>query len=410
MPPMDTATFLTLLLGVAAGLGIGVAVGRSRADREHARSRAELTAQFAAVSQQALDRTSQQLAAHTEARLDQAQQLQAALVAPLSESLTRVQQQVEQVEADRVRAYSGLLAQVEHMQTTSEQLRLETKQLVTALRNPQTRGRWGELQLRRTVEAAGLVEHVDFDEQVSVNTADGVQRPDLVVHLAGGKHVVVDAKVAFNGYLEAIEARDETTRAERLKAHARHLRNHIDELAAKRYWSQFDSTPEFVVLFVPAETFLNAALEQDPTLLERGFARNVVIATPSTLVALLRTVAYAWRQEALADNAEEVFRLGKELHGRLATMGSNIAKLGSALGRSVDAYNETVGSLESRVLVTARKLADLHAADSELEAPEPIGAVPRALQKAELLASVDEALVTLPEPDTRASALGSTSP
>jgi DNA recombination protein RmuC len=372
----------------------------------------ELTRQFSEISHQALERTTKQLAELTDERLKQSEKLSQSeldqrkqavenLVKPLSDSLTKVQEQVAKVEVERTRAYSGLVKEVEQMRTTSESLRVETTQLVTALRRPEARGQWGETALRRTVEAAGMVEHVHFNEQVTVSSADGISRPDLVVHLAGGKHVVVDSKVPFIGVLEANEARDESVRAERLKAHARHLRDHIDGLAAKTYWAQFESTPEFVVLFVPAETFLNAALEQDPSLLERGFEKNVVIATPATLVALLRTVAYTWRQEALAKNAQEVFTLGKELHGRLSTMGGEFAKLGNALGRSVEAYNKTVGSLESRVLVTARKLAELHLAETELDAPAQLVTAPRALHKAELIASAEESLVVLPNSDTQ---------
>src|SRR5690606_27722258 len=214
-----------------------------------------------------------------------------------------------------------------------------TRQLVSALRAPQVRGRWGEHQLRRIVEAAGMVEHCDFAEQVTA-TADGrVVRPDLVVSLAGGKQIVVDAKAPFSAYLEAMEARDEQTRNHHLANHARHLRAHVDQLAAKSYWSAFDTTPEFVVLFVPADPFLDAALQRDPTLLEHALARNVVIATPATPMALLRTVAYAWRQEALARNAATVPALARELYARLATLGDHVSRLDGSLAGAVTAYN-----------------------------------------------------------------------
>jgi DNA recombination protein RmuC len=241
------------------------------------------------------------------------------------------------------------------------------------------------------------VEHCDFVEQQSVETEDGVVRPDLVVKIAGGKQVVVDAKVPFAGYLEAMEARDEATREARLRAHARHLREHIDRLAAKGYWERFDATPEFVVAFVPADAFLNAALEQEPALLEYGFERNVVIATPSNLIALLRTVGYAWRQEALAANAAKVYALGRELHGRLATMGSHVSRLGSQLESAVKSYNQTVSSLESRVLVTARRFGELKVTEDELQPPEQISLAPRQVQAPELVASANDALVALPE-------------
>ncbi|MEN3358099.1 MAG: recombination protein RmuC, partial [Mycobacteriales bacterium] len=268
------------------------------------------------------------------------------MVGPLKETLGKVETQIRTVEKDREGAYQALLQQVGTMRQTSEQLRVETAQLVTALRAPQVRGRWGELQLRRVVEAAGMVPHCDFDEQQTSAGEDGVLRPDLVVRLAGGKNVVVDAKVSFIGYLEAMEARDEATRNARLKAHARHLRNHIDQLADKQYWQRFDPSPEFVVCFVPADAFLNAGLEQEPGLLEYAFERNIVIATPSTLIALLRTVGYAWRQEALARNARQVHTLARTLYSRLATMGSHLSGVGDSLNKAVKKYNEAVGSLE----------------------------------------------------------------
>jgi DNA recombination protein RmuC len=230
-----------------------------------------------------------------------------------------------------------------------------------------------------------------------VTSADGRLRPDLIVRLVGGKSVVVDSKVAFSAYLEAMEARDEATRASRLKAHARHLRDHIDALAAKSYWEHFTPSPEFVVCFVPADAFLDAALREEPALLERAFDQNVVVATPSTLVALLRTIAYTWRQEALAENAAEVHRLGRELYQRLSTMGGHIDKLGRSLNTAVGDYNKTVSSLESRVLVTARRMIDLDVvtpADSIL-APNQITETARSAQAPEL---AEQRLVSLPKP------------
>jgi DNA recombination protein RmuC len=242
------------------------------------------------------------------------------------------------------------------------------------------------MQLRRVIEAAGALEHCDFDEQVTVRDADGALRPDVVVHLAGGKHVVVDAKVPFAAYLAATEARDEATRVDRMRAHARQLRDHVKALSAKEYWSRFDSAPEFVVLFVPGDAFLDAALREDPSLQEDAFAAHVVIATPSTLVALLRTVGYTWRQDALADNAREICRLGRDLHQRLGTMGGHIERLGRSLSGAVDSYNQTVGSLESRVLVTARRLGELGVTDVDLTAPDQVDKSPRVLGAPELVA------------------------
>jgi DNA recombination protein RmuC len=247
------------------------------------------------------------------------------------------------------------------------------------------------------VEAAGMLPHVDFVEQDQVATDDGALRPDMVVRLAGGKQVVVDAKVAFLGYLDAQGATDPAVRADRLAAHARHMRKHVDDLGAKRYWDQFGPAPEFVVMFVPAESFLSAAVEQDPSLLEHAVAKNVVIATPMTMVAMLRTIAYAWRQDALATNAQQVLTLGKELHGRLAVMGSHLAKLGRQLQSAADSYNRTVGSLETRVLVSARRFADLHVVDDDLTTPPTVNPQLSAVSAPELLASVNESVVAIDE-------------
>jgi DNA recombination protein RmuC len=224
-----------------------------------------------------------------------------------------------------------------------------------------------------------------------------------VVKLAGGKHVVDDAKVPVAGYLEAMEARDDATREARLRAHARHLRDHVDKLSAKDYFKRFEASPEFVVLFVPADAFLNAALEQEPALLEYAFERNVVVATPSNLIALLRTVGYAWRQEALAANAAQVYALGRELHGRLATMGGHLSKLGGQLESAVKAYNQTVSSMESRVLVTARRFSELKVTDEQLTAPDQVSLAPRQVQAPELVASASDTLVALPHTGEEAS-------
>jgi DNA recombination protein RmuC len=431
---------LTALLAGSAGLFAGLALGRAgglgaaaerdvlrmerdslradraaaderarRAEAEAAASAAALDAErsgearlreaFRALSADALAHNNEAFVQLAEARLKEAgaaasgdlsqrQQAIEGLVAPLRETLGKVETQIREVERGREGAYASLLQQVATMRQTSEQLRTETAQLVAALRAPQVRGRWGEMQLRRVVEAAGMVEHCDFTEQATSTTVDGVARPDMVVHLAGGKQVVVDAKVAFSGFLEASEARDEATRQARLKAHARHLRAHVDSLAAKAYWERFDPTPEFVVCFVPADVFLDAALQQEPALLEHAFGRNVVIATPSTLVAMLRTVGYAWRQEALARNAREVHELAREFYTRLATMGSHVDAVGTALNSAVAKYNRAVSSLESRVLVSARKLKELKVTDTDLPAPRQVESAARAVQ-AEVLVSGD---------------------
>lgn len=366
--------FLIALLTLAAGLVIGWLLARQRGT----------AALHAAVTDAAAVRAG--IDAEREATAHREQLLMgngnlAALVAPLRDSLGRVQEQLDEVQRGRAVSDTALREQVQAMSATSELLRTETTQLVTALRAPQIRGRWGEMQLERVVEAAGMTAHVDFTAQLSRTDGDGVtQRPDLVVHLTGGKQVVVDSKVAFSAYLEAMQATDEATRDKRLAAHARHLRVHIDALSAKAYWERFTPTPEFVVCFIPADTFLDAALRADASLQEHAFARNVVLATPSTLVALLRTVAYTWRQDALADNAQQVHELGRELYTRLATMGRHVDKLGKSLSSAVGAYNETVGSLERRVLTQARRMHDLGVAPAGVEIDEllPLSdAVPR---------------------------------
>jgi DNA recombination protein RmuC len=321
-----------------------------------------------------------------------------ALLDPMTVALRRVEGQLREVEKDRQSAYAGLREQVTAMHHSSEQLQSETKQLVNALRAPQVRGRWGELQLERIVQLAGMVEHCDFNQQVHVSGPDGAVRPDMVVHLAGDKQIVVDAKVPFAAYLEAVQSQDPDVHAEKMAAHARQLRAHVDNLSAKEYWAALQPTPEFVVLFVPGDPFLEAALRSDPALLEHAFASNVVVATPSTLIALLRTVGFTWRQESLAANAARVHELGRELYSRLSTMGTHVAKLGRTLDSAVDSYNKTVSSLESRVLVTARKLTELKVSDVELPAPDQVEKSTRRLQAPELLASASDALVELPGP------------
>ncbi len=330
----------------------------------------------------------------------------AVTVAPLREALTKVESHLRELEGARVHAYASLTEQVGFARAASEALGAQTASLVTALRAPQARGRWGETQLRRVVEMAGMVEHCDFVEQVTAVTDDGTIRPDLVVRLGGGKQVVVDAKVSLAAYLEAAESSDPEVIRARLRAHARHLRDHVTGLAAKEYWRAFQPTPEFVVLFIPADAFLAPALEYDPALLDDAMRQRVLIATPTTLMAMLRTVAYSWQQEALTAHARQVFELGRELYRRLGTLGGHVDRLGKTLGRAVDDYNKTVGSLERNVLVQARRMAELRVTDAELTGPAPVEAAPRPLGAAELLAAlgddrmpdVDE-LVDSAEPD-----------
>ncbi|MGZ4632478.1 MAG: DNA recombination protein RmuC [Actinomycetes bacterium] len=361
---MDIATTLSLLVMLLVGGGIGALVGvlwaRSRQDpRDEAAERA-------AIESRAADQ------------------------AVVRESLERLHDQMRDLEHHRVSWQSQLRQQVEEVRLSTESLRRETASLSTALRKPQVRGRWGELHLRRAVEMAGMVDRCDFDEQVSARTDDGLLRPDMVVNLAGGKQVVVDAKVPLDAFLDATSADSDEERDAHLTRHARQLRQHVDTLGGKAYWRNLKASPEFVVLFVPGESFLSAALEAEPSLLEYAARRQVVLATPTTLIALLRTVAYAWTQQALADKAREIHELGRELHERLGTMGGHLNKLGRSLTAAVGAYNRAVGSLETRVLVSARKFTELEVSPDDLVAPVAVTDAPRPLTSAELMDAVAE--------------------
>ena len=356
---------LALLLGLAAGLALGLLAGRLLARRdEHV-----LVASFEGLASRALREESDREA------LAQRQAVEH-LVGPLREQLHLVETQLRGLELERAKAQAELREQVAGVRRTSELLGRETASLVDALRRPQARGRWGEVQLRRCVEYAGMIDRCDFSEQESLPGPDGTTlRPDLVVRLAGGRSVVVDAKVTLAAYLEAVECDDEQEAAARMAAHARHLRAHVDRLSEKAYWAALPDSPEFVVLFVPGEAFLAPALEHDPSLLEHAYARHVHIATPTTLVSLLRTAAHAWQQEQLTENARAVVTAGKELYARLGTVGGHVDKLGRTLNTAVGDYNRTVASLERSLLPSARRMADLSGVQDELPAPRPLEAV-----------------------------------
>lgn len=408
-------TFAVALLALLAGFAGGVAYARARATGDGAevaslqtaleyerasaadkialleRSEAALSQRvFEANSRQFLELARETLKTQTtqaEGDLAKREQAVAALVGPIREELAKIDAHARDLELKREGAYRALAEQVANVRTSSDQLRSETASLVTALRKPQARGQWGELQLRRAIELAGMLERCDFDEQVTVTGVDGSARPDVVVHLPGGRHVVIDSKCPLEGFLETVDCADEAMLRTALARHARHVRTHIDALSKKAYAARVDDAVDFVVLFLPGEALLSAALDGARDLVEYAAERNVILTSPTTLIALLRSVAFGWRQESLARDARDIATLGREVYERLSTMGGHLAGLGRSLKSAVDSYNKGIGSLETRVLVSARKLAAYQVSDEDMTAPAQVEVTPRQLEAPELVDS-----------------------
>jgi DNA recombination protein RmuC len=352
------------------------------------------SSEVAAVQLQLLTRTQQQLEEkfrslasdalqnNSQLFLDRSREQLAHLVQPVNQTLQRFEEQMQAIERTRAGAYSSITSQVQALTELQERVRLSTEQLKTALRSPSQRGRWGEIQLRRVVELAGMLEYCDFDEQKTL-FGETAQRPDLVVKLPNQCRVVVDAKVSLEAYLRAIESEREEDRTKLLKEHARQVRSHVKSLGEKAYWQRLDGSPDFVVAFLPLESLFSAALENDPELLDFGVAQRVMLATPTTLISLLLVVAHGWRRQALTENVEKIRDTGLELYRRVLTMSEHFAKLGDAIERTSEAYNATVGSLEKNVLTAARKLRELGPASApELEEPNPVENVRRKMDSA----------------------------
>jgi DNA recombination protein RmuC len=392
-----------LLIGLAIGVFVGSLFARPARIRleERLKAQHEATSRmrdtFQALSADALKNNQEQFLALAQTKLQQTRTEATAdiearkqaienLLGPLQKTLDQVDREIKESEGRRRESTAQLVQRITALDAMGQNLRDETRRLTDALKRPGVRGRWGELQLKRVVELAGMLEHCHFTEQETLQSENGRIRPDVKINLPGGKHIVVDAKVPLDAYLRALEAPDEESRQKLLADHARQVRTHMSQLSAKSYFDKVPSTPDFVVMFLPGEMFFSAALEQDPTLIEYGVDKRVIPASPTTLIALLRAVAYGWQQEAMEENARKISDLGKNLYEAVRTLGDRFGTLGGRLKSTLEAYNEAVGSLEGNVLIKARKFRELQAANGgeEIKAVEPIDRVPRMLQAPEL--------------------------
>lgn len=389
--------FVPIVTAIAAA-AVAVLVMRSHAARQLAELRAAAAVQQAAAQQALLEKADQRLRDTFQSLAAQALNDNRASFfdlaktsfetyrQPIADTLKRVDERLGDVERERIESYARLSEQIVALGSSANML-------AHALRTPAVRGRWGELQLRRVVEMAGMLQRCDFEEQPGLFSENGRLRPDMIVHLPGGKQIVVDAKVPLEAFLEAQASTDEESRLARLQGHARQVRDHMDRLASKAYWDQLGNSPEMVVMFLPGESLFSAALQHDLTLIEHGIGQRVLLASPLTLIAMLTTVAYSWRQEALTENYREVARLGKEFYERLATFADRFDEIRKRLDGAVQAYNEAAGSFESRILVSARRLRDLEVTTAaELPPADPIERVPRVLKQVGLMGLPDEAL------------------
>jgi DNA recombination protein RmuC len=397
----------TALIPFTVGAAIGVVIAwfyfrtTTAVMKERIATQAKLAEAFRALSAEALQNNNQSFLDLAKTALGQFQEAARGdltnrqqaineLVKPIKESLAKVDTTVQALEVGRASAYSALTEQVKSLAETQKYLQAETGNLVKALRAPATRGRWGEMHLRRTVEMAGMVEHCDFCEQQTFQGEDGRLRPDMTIYLPGGRRIIVDSKTPLGAYLDGIEADTAAARTAKMRAHASQVRSHVTKLSSRSYWAQFDPAPDFVVAFLPGESFFSAALEHDSTLLDFGVEHRVLLVTPTTLIALLKAVAYGWRQEKLAQNAQEISQLGREIYDRLAKLAEHFGKLGEHLDRATKTYNEAVGTLESRVLVSARKIREKGATTAE-EIPvlEALERAPRPVTAPELIGTPD---------------------